>query len=133
MAKFNRTSRPPEGAHTPTRNTRLYGSRDEQIAGASLRSKGQPDPRYQTVTRKRSELVVEHETRTHRENLQRAQVAMLQAQDRVRAAKRDGEPYAELGQKARSARSAYLTLLGGVESRTVEVAQASDANKVKAV
>lgn len=133
MAKFNRTGRAPAGAHEPLRNVRLYGGRDEQIEGLALRSKGQPDPRYRVLTRKRADLVRESEERSHRAHQQRAQVRMLQAQDAVREARRYGRPYAALAQEARAARAAYLKLTDGVERRTVEVDMGSDANKVKAV
>jgi len=131
--KFHRTHRAPAGAHIPLRNTRLYGDRDEQVAGEALRSKGQPDPRYQTLTRPRAELRRERDERAHRAHLQAAQVRMLSAQDAVRAAKRAGKDFSALAQEARSTRAAYLSLTGGVERKSVEASTGSETSKVKAV
>jgi len=131
--KFHRTDMPPRGAFDPLRNTRLYGGRDDQIAGAALASRGQPNPNYAPARKSRTELIAQREGQAHRAHLQAAQDRMLAAQDRVRMAKRLGRDYAALAQEARAARAAYIALNGGLESRTVEVNLGSDANKIKAV
>lgn len=131
--KRHRTTLAPPGAFEQVRNTRLYGEREEQIAGASLRARGCPNPNRAVVTRKRVELANEREQSAHLARLQRAQTAMLEAQRAVRAAKDAGQDFAPLAVQARALRAEYLKLSGGVERRTVDVAQASDANKIKAV
>jgi hypothetical protein len=133
MAKLHRTSRPPTGAFTPLRNTRLYGDRDTQIAGASLAARGTPNTdRAYVGSRKRSELRLEREQSAHVGNVQRAQTAMLQAQRAVRAAKEAGQDYRALAATARDARARYIALTGGTERRSVDVAQGAESNPVRA-
>lgn len=132
MKRYKTTAPPPGFALLP-RNTRLYGGLDEQVAGAALRARGCPSPDNAYVpARPRAELRVERETAAHRARLQRAQDAMLSAQREVRRLKSHGQPFADAATLARAARAEYLNLNGGTERRTVELAQASDANKVKA-
>lgn len=57
---------------------------------------------------------------------------MHRAQDAVAAAKRDGEDTKVLAKRARDARSEYLRLTGGLETRVIQVAQSSESNPVKA-
>lgn len=135
--KRYRTTTPPPGAMMNLRNVRLYGSREEQVAGASLRARGCPSPDRAPVPRaaapRRSELTRAVETEAHVRSLQRAQVAMLEAQRAVRRAKSLGQPYDTLARESRSARAAYLALTGGLERRTVAVDQGSETSPVRAV
>jgi hypothetical protein len=120
MAKPHRTSAPPTGAHMDLRNMRLYGGREEQIAGAALSARGCPNPNRVLVTR------------PHRAHLQRAQDAMLAAQRAVRAARLAGQDTAALAATARNRRAEYLKLTGGVERREVEATTgASSWDEVK--
>jgi hypothetical protein len=137
--KRHRTDEPPAGAFIDLRNVRLYGDADAQVAGAALAARGTPNPNRAMVRRgdptyrTRVELARAREQAGHAAGLQRAQVAMLEAQRAVRAAKAAGQDYKALAATARDARARYIALTGGMERREVAVAQASDANKVKAV
>lgn len=134
MAKLHRTSRAPDGAFDPLRNTRLYGDRDTQTEGTALRSRGCPNPdRAYAGTRSRADLRAEREDAGRRTRLQRVQTRMLDAQRAVRTAKQMGQPYGHLATAARAARAEYLHLMGGLEHRTVTVAESSTSNKIKAV
>jgi hypothetical protein len=114
------------------RNMRLYGGREEQIAGAALSARGCPNPNRVLVTRPRAELRREHEQKAHRAHLQRAQDAMLAAQRAVRAARLAGQDTAALAATARNRRAEYLKLTGGVERREVEATTgASSWDEVK--
>jgi hypothetical protein len=54
MPKFHRQSTAPPGAEiTVRRNRRLYGSRDEQIEGAALHSRGCPNPEAAVIYKRR--------------------------------------------------------------------------------
>lgn len=111
-----------------TRNPRLYGGREEQIAGASLRARGCPSTdRAPAPTRRRSELRAERESAATLARIQRVQVEMLTAQRAVQHAKRFGLDKAPHVAAARKARAEYLRLTGGLESRTVEVAALSES------
>lgn len=133
--KRHRTTLAPPGADIGLRNFRLYGSVDEQIAGAALRSRGCPNSDRAIVARRgsRSELARAVEQESHVRSLQRAQTAMLDAQRAVRRAKGMGLEYGQLAQDARIARAAYLALTGGVERRAVAVDQGSETSPVRAV
>lgn len=123
MAKLYRTDAPPAGAFLPAQNPRLYGTRDEQISGAALRSRGCPNTdRAYVGTRPRRELRVERKNRSVIERTQKAQTAMLEAQRAVRAAKQAGEDFRALAGVARACRAEYLALTGGVERHAVESA-----------
>lgn len=122
MAKLHRTSRAPAGAFEQVRNTRLYGSREEQIAGASLRARGCPSQdRAHAGTRNRHELRIEREQSGHVARLQRAQTAMFEAQRAVRAAKDARQDFKALAVVARARRAEYLALSGGTERHEVTV------------
>jgi hypothetical protein len=122
MAKLYRGSRAPAGADLPLRNTRLYGGRDEQIAGAALASRGTPNPdRGPGGTYvPRAVLAQSREVASHAARLQRAQTAMFVAQRAVRDARSLGHDTAALVVVARERRAAYLYLTGGVERRSVD-------------
>lgn len=117
------------------RNVRLYGSHEEQVAGAALRSRGCPNPDRAAVyeRRSRSELARASEAEAHARSLQRAQTAMLEAQRAVRRAKGLGLDYGALAAESRAARAAYLRLTGGLERRAVDVDQGSETSPVRAV
>jgi hypothetical protein len=115
-----------------TRNVRLYGDRDEQIAGASLRARGCPSTdRAYVKPLPRKALAAQRDSAAHTSHLQRAQTAMLEAQREVRRLKSCGLPYGDAATRARAARAEYLKLTGGVERRTVEVAASSESGLVK--
>lgn len=137
MAKLYRQSAAPAGADMQLRNPRLYGGRDEQIAGAALRARGCPnEDRGYVRSRPRAELRRERETAAFARSLQEAQSAMLAAQRAVKRARALGRPAAEirgLAYEARTARAAYLRLTGGVERRAVDVNTGSETNPVRAV
>jgi hypothetical protein len=58
---------------------------------------------------------------------------MEDAQRAVSLARERGQDASEAAQVARTRRAAYLALVGGMpEARPIELAQASDANKIKA-
>jgi hypothetical protein len=124
VSKLYRSSVPPAGFDLPVRNVRLYGSHDEQVATAALRSRGCPSPdRAYVPARSRQSLAAQRDREAHARRLQRAQVAMLEAQRAVKRARTSGRPAAEvraLAFAAREARAAYLRLTGGVERRTVD-------------
>lgn len=135
--KRHRESTPPPGALDKLRNTRLYGGRDEQISGASLRARGCPNPDRAVVRRPRKAVALV--TRTvpaaplalRVENARRNwQVAV----NRVRALRASGEDVTEAVARARELRHALLALDpdSGVQGHAIELAQASDANKIKA-
>lgn len=141
--KRHRTYAPPPGALVQMRNMRLYGSADEQIAGLALRSRGitgrpmaDPDrPRdvsAQTI-RRGARTAIADTPRAFARRVDRARSRMEEAQLAVRHARETGvDPTAAAG-AARLARSEYLALVGGMpERREIDLAQASDANKVKA-
>src|SRR4051795_7153344 len=131
MSKLYRTSRAPAGADLPKRNTRLYGNRDEQIAGASLRSRGCPNPdRAYVPSTARKTLVAKREAQSYASKLQHAQTRMLTAQRAVRRAKGLGLETGALAAEARNARSEYLKLTGGTDRRVVEPSSGSDGTKV---
>lgn len=131
MSKLYRTSRAPAGADLPMRNARLYGDREEQIATASLRARGCPNPDNAYVpARRRSVIAIEREVTAHARKLQAAQNSMLSAQRAVREAKRFGRDTSALAAIARDARKAYLNLNGGTERRVVAPASSADGTKV---
>lgn len=124
------------------RNVRLYGSADEQIAGSALRSRGCPNPDRAAVYKPRtssgkgtpvSRPAEASSPRAFARRVDRARSRMEEAQLVVRHARETGlDPTAAAG-AARAARSEYLALVGGMpERRSLDLAQASDANKVKA-
>jgi hypothetical protein len=146
--KRHRTYAPPPGALAERRNPRLYGSREEQIAGLALRSRGitgrpmaDPDrPRdvSATTTPKvrgaRTDLA--DTPRAHARRVGKAYAAMLEAQAVIRDARmRDDEPARlEAVALARELRAAWLRLSGAdLESRELELSAASDACRVRAV
>lgn len=68
--------------------------------------------------------------------LDSSRAAMHAAQDRVRELKAQGvdrrsREFKSAAQASREARSRWIALNGGLEGRTIEVASASDANKIK--
>lgn len=144
MSKRHRTYAPPPGALARRRNPRLYGTRDEQIAGLALRSRGitgrpmaEPDRESAAVAPcargPRSEQA--DTPRAHARRVGKAYAAMMEAQAVVRDARMRGDEPARLEAAvlARELRAAYLAMTGELPSgRTLELAQASDANKVKA-
>lgn len=131
--KRHRTDAAPPGALMQLRNTRLYGTREEQVSGRALSSRGTPNQdRAYVKPRPRRVLQAERAVAAHRRHLQAAQDAMLAAQAATRSAKLAGLPYAELAAVARAARAEYVKLTGGTERREVALAESSDANKIKA-
>lgn len=138
--KRHRESTPPPGALDKLRNTRLYGGRDEQISGSALRARGCPNPDRAVVRRpRRSPALV---TRTvpaapaaplalRVENARRNWQVAVNTVKRLRA---EGQDVAEAVARARALRHALLALdpESGAQGQTIELAQASDANKIKA-
>jgi hypothetical protein len=141
--KRHRTYAPPPGALAPLRNTRLYGGREEQIEGMALRSRGITGRPMADPDRPRdvSGSTAPRGPRTERSDsprafarrVDRARARMEEAQLAVRHARETGvDPTAAAG-AARAARKTYLDMIGGMpERRSLDLAQASDANKIKA-
>lgn len=143
MAKRSRTYAPPPGALAPLRNTRLYGGRDEQVEGNALRSRGCPNPdRAAVYSTRRSAgtatpaapaATAPSSPRAFARRVDKARVSMEEARRAVTLARERGQDTTAAAQVARTRRAAYLALVGGMpEARPLELAQASDANKVKA-
>jgi hypothetical protein len=141
MAKRSRTYAPPPGALAPLRNTRLYGGRDEQVEGNALRSRGCPNPDRAAVYTARpkrpvktaSPVAAPSSPRAFARKVEKARMAMEEAQRAVKLARERGQDTTAAAQMARTRRAAYLALAGGMPvGRPIELAQASDANKVKA-
>jgi hypothetical protein len=141
--KRHRTYAPPPGALIELRNRRLYGDRDEQIAGMALRSRGITGRPMADPDRPRdvSDRPVPRGPRTERTDsprafarrVDKARVSMEEAQRAVKLARERGQDTTAAAQMARTRRAAYLALAGGMPvGRPIELAQASDANKVKA-
>jgi hypothetical protein len=145
--KRHRTSAPPPGALTELRNPRLYGGRDEQIAGLALRSRSitgrpapDPDrPRDVSATvapRVRGPRTEPADTpRAHARRVGKAYAAMVEAQAVVTDARMRGDESARLAaaEIARELRSAYLAMTGEAPmARALELASASDACRIKA-
>lgn len=121
--KLYRKSDAPTGALMEVRNVRLYGSQEEQVSGAALRSRGCPSPdRAYVPAKTRQALERERATQDHARRLQRAQTAMLEAQRLVRGSRATNlapDDRARLADDARRKRAEYLRLTGGVERRTI--------------
>lgn len=131
MSKLYRSSRAPAGADMPMLNTRLYGDRDEQIATASLRSRGCPNPdRAYAPAAPRKAIAAKREAASYASKLQHAQTRMLTAQRAVRRAKGLGLDTHALAAEARSARAEYLKLTGGTDRRVIEPSSGADGTKV---
>jgi hypothetical protein len=123
------------------RNPRLYGSRDEQIAGLALRSRGitgrpAPDPerpRDCSAGPARGPRVDRADTpRAHARRVAKLEDRMREAQAAARAA-RGTDAHAERVQVARELRANWLRLTGqDPVSSTIELAAASDACRVRA-
>jgi hypothetical protein len=128
------------------RNTRLYGTATEQIAGNALRSRGCPNPDRAAVYDRRSpdaspapvrgaRTETADTPRAHARRVGRAYAAMLEAQAIVRDARMRGDDAARADAVAlaRELRAAWLRLSGAdIESRELELSAASDACRIRA-
>jgi hypothetical protein len=146
MAKRSRTYAPPPGALIELRNRRLYGGREEQIEGMALRSRGitgrpmaDPDRPRDVSDRPapaRGPRTERADTpRAFARRVDKARVAMEDAQRAVSPCPRERgqDTTAAAHDGADAARGLWLALAGGMPAgRPIELAQASDANKVKA-
>lgn len=145
--KRHRTSAPPPGALVELRNRRLYGSRDEQIAGLALRSRsitGRPmadpdSPRDVSATVAPSvrgpRTALADSPRAHARRVAKAYAAMVEAQAVVTDARMRGDEdaRAQAAILARELRAAYLRLSGAEPApRALELPAASDACRVRA-
>jgi len=128
MPRLHRESAPPPGAMLSTRNTRLYGTRDDQIAGAAEYARGCPSPdraivRTSTRSAMRAartpveSLLADCTPPQHQRNEQVARHNMEVAQRAVRDARERGDEPARIAaaKRARELRAAWLKLTGGVE------------------
>lgn len=110
----------------------------------ALSSRGTPNPDYAIVRTRPSK--AQSKARASRKPkaqpvqsidfasaLAAAEIDMHNAQSRVRVAKQDGRPYADLAAEARRCRAAYLALSGGVEHRAITVDMGSTVNPLIAV
>lgn len=139
--KFFRESRMPPGTGMKIRNTRLYGSPDEQIEGYAERARGCPDPESAVIYRKRRRArpvqnaprEVAQTPAAHKRHVEIAEHNMIVAQAAVQRARADGKPTAELAAHARELRAKWLDITGGLERREVEVDQGSAVNPMVAV
>lgn len=135
--KRHRESTPPPGALERVRNVRLYGDRDEQAAGSALRSRGCPNPDRAVVRRPRRTGALVTRTVPAAPLALRVESARRNWQvavGRVKKLRAAGEDATEAVARARELRHALLALDPdqGVQGHAIELAQASDANKIKA-
>jgi hypothetical protein len=122
-------------------NRRLYGSRDEQIAGRALRARGCPTgkPADDKVHRRAPRAVPVKPARPaplplglRVENVRRE---WERTTAEVRRLKANGADFSRAVARARELRAELLKLDPdmALKPRVIELAQASDANKIKAV
>lgn len=138
--KRHRESTPPPGALERVRNVRLYGSRDEQAAGSALRARGCPNPDRALVRRPRktgaliTRTVPAAPAAPLALRVESARRNWQVAVNRVRKLRAEGQDATEAVARARALRHALLALDpdAGFQGHVIELAQASDANKIKA-
>jgi hypothetical protein len=149
--KRHQESRPPAGAFAdnpsfPTWdrpvNARLYGSREERIQGTALRARGCPTPKptddkahRRAPKLKRAGKVAPAPVMPVALRVENVRRAWENATATVRRLKAEGADYSDAVTRARELRAELLKLDPdmALRPRTVELAQASDANPVKAV
>lgn len=143
MPKFHRESMPPPGTGLKLRNTRLYGSHDEQIEGYAERARGCPDPERAIVRKRRRRSPVGDSPRevgmnpvSHARHVRRLHDRMIKAQAAVKAARESGDEQRRLSaaQYARECRADWLKISGEMpEGRVIDVSLGSEVNPMVAV
>lgn len=150
MPKFHRSDAAPPGVSLPVRNPRLYGSRDEQIEGAALRSRSCPNPDsavvyrrrpnsfYRERAREREMAAVLRQDSTPAQHVEHLRIAqhnheVLVAQARAARERGDEPERQRLVALARERRAELIALGGGTERRTIDVDQGSAVNPMVAV